>query len=93
MAILATNSLSNTSIQAAVPGHLRGRVMALFVMSFMGIMPISGLLFGWIGGMIGPSNAVLVGAIILGFWALLLVFRPTMITPKEPSEVAAASIA
>jgi MFS family permease len=93
MAILATNSLSNTSIQSAVPGHLRGRVMALFIMSFMGIMPISGLLFGWIGGLIGPSNAVLVGAIALGAWALLLVFRRSMITPEEPSEVAAANIA
>jgi MFS family permease len=93
MAILATNSLSNTSIQAAVPGHLRGRVMALFVMSFMGIMPISGLLFGWIGGLIGPSNAVLVGAIALSAWALLLVFRTSMITPKEPSEVPATNVA
>jgi MFS family permease len=89
MAVLATNSLANTSIQAAVPGHLRGRVMALFVMAFLGIMPISGLLFGTLGTAIGPSNAVLVGAIALGAWALLLVIRPSMITPKEPAEVAA----
>ncbi len=83
-AVLSTNSLVNTSIQAAVPGHLRGRVMALFVMSFIGIMPISGLLFGSLGSVIGPSMAVLVGAVVLGAWALLLVFRPSLITPEEP---------
>ena len=42
-ALMATNSLALTSIQSAVPGHLRGRVMALFVMAFMGIMPFSAL--------------------------------------------------
>ena len=60
-ALMTTNSLANTSIQSAVPAHLRGRVMALFVMSFIGIMPISGLVFGALGQVIGPSNAVLVG--------------------------------
>ena len=72
-ALMTTNSLANTSIQAAVPGHLRGRVMALFVTAFMGIMPISGLVFGAIGQGIGPSNAVLVGSVALIVWALFLV--------------------
>jgi len=31
-AYIATSSLVMTSIQAAVPGYLRGRVMALFMM-------------------------------------------------------------
>lgn len=71
-AFLATNALTNTSIQAAVPGALRGRVMALFVMAFMGIMPVSSAIFGLIGEWVGPSNAVGAGAIILLGWGAFL---------------------
>jgi MFS family permease len=71
-AFLTTNSLTNTSIQATVPGALRGRVMALFVMSFMGIMPISSAIFGPLGEWIGPTNAVSTGAVFLFAWAVFL---------------------
>jgi MFS family permease len=82
-ALMATNSLTNTSIQASVPDYLRGRVMALFVMCFMGIMPISSILFGTIGQVIGPSNAVVVGALVLMVWAATLVLVPGMLAPEE----------
>lgn len=69
---LTINSLTNTSIQATVPGQLRGRVMSLFVMSFMGIMPVSAIAFGPLGKWIGPANAVLGGAIVLLGWGIYL---------------------
>jgi MFS family permease len=75
-ALMSTNSLALTSIQAAVPGHLRGRVMALFVMSFMGIMPFSALLFGPLGQVIGPDRAVTFAGLVLLVWALVLISRP-----------------
>ncbi|MEI7815020.1 MAG: MFS transporter [Coriobacteriia bacterium] len=71
-AFLTVNSLTNTSIQAAVPGRLRGRVMALFVMAFMGIMPISAAVFGPIAQAVGPSEAVLAGAVVLMGWGIFL---------------------
>lgn len=82
-AVLTTNSLVNTSIQAAVPNHLRGRVMALFVMAFMGLMPISSIIFGALGQSIGPSNAVVVGAVILLVWAFTLIVRPGLLRPRD----------
>jgi MFS family permease len=75
-ALMSTNSLAMTSIQSAVPGYLRGRVMALFVMAFVGIMPFSALIFGPVGQVIGPDRAVMVAGIVLVAWALLLVTRP-----------------
>ena len=72
-AFLTINSLTNTSIQAAVPGQLRGRVMALFVMAFMGIMPISAAIFGPIAQAIGAPQAVLAGAVVLMGWGVFLV--------------------
>jgi len=83
MALLASNSLTNTSIQAAAPAHLRGRVMSLYVLSFLGMMPISGLLFGAVGQAVGPANAVLVGAVLLLAWTTVLLARPALLKPSD----------
>jgi MFS family permease len=85
-ALMSTNSLALTSIQSAVPGHLRGRVMALFVMSFMGIMPISALVFGPLGQAIGPDLAVLIAGVVLLGWAVLLVSRPAWLAGLQDAD-------
>ena len=77
-AFLTVNSLTNTSIQAAVPGRLRGRVMALFVMAFMGIMPISAAIFGPIAQAVGAPEAVLGGAVVLAAWGVYLLATRTL---------------
>lgn len=78
-ALMTTNSLTNALIQSTVPRELRGRVLGLFVMAFLGMMPISGLIFGTVGQVIGPSPAVVVGSVALIAWALLLVVRPNLL--------------
>jgi hypothetical protein len=83
--------MSNTSIQVAVPGHLRGRVMALFVLAFMGMMPISSILFGSLGQKIGPAGAVLVGALLLLAWAVVLLARPGLLRAGEGAAGTVAS--
>lgn len=77
--ILTVNSLTNTMIQSAVPQQLRGRVMALFVMAFMGIMPISSLIFGPLGELVGPGRAVLMGAVVLLGWSLVLLLNRSLL--------------
>ncbi len=84
-ALMTTNSLANTSIQSSAPPHLRGRVMGLFVMAFLGIMPISGLIFGTIGQYIGPSNAVLIGSLALIAWALYLLASRALSRAATPT--------
>jgi Na+/citrate or Na+/malate symporter len=49
----------------------------------MGIMPVSAILFGTLGQVIGPSNAVGGGAVILLVWALVLVFVPKLLAPES----------
>ena len=78
-AFLTSTSLINTSIQSCVPHRLRGRVMSLFVLSFMGLMPISSLAFGAVGQSIGPTNAVIVGAVVQMAYALFLFARPGLL--------------
>ncbi len=83
-AVLTTNSLANTSVQASVPHHLRGRVMSVYIMCFLGIMPLSAAAFGPLAQAIGTSWAIAGGAVVLLAWALLLVARPSLLTPAEP---------
>jgi MFS family permease len=87
-AYISTSSLIMTSIQAAVPGHLRGRVMALFMMAFMGVMPLAAFAFGPLGQAIGPDSAVLLGAVVLLAWAILLILRPSWLETESPASQA-----
>jgi hypothetical protein len=41
--------LSATTIQVIVPNELRGRVMGLYGMTFVGVMPPAGVLWGYLG--------------------------------------------
>lgn len=81
--VLTTNSLINTSIQAQVPHELRGRVLALFIISFLGLMPFSALAFGPLGQAIGPTNAVLGGALVLLAYSAFLLARPSLLEPEQ----------
>jgi MFS family permease len=52
---------SNTLIQSMIPNSLRGRVMAVYSMMFMGMAPIGALLAGALAGWIGATKTVAVG--------------------------------
>jgi MFS family permease len=56
-------SSSNTLIQAMVPDHLRGRVMAVYSMMFMGMAPFGALLGGALADRLGAPLTVSMGAI------------------------------
>ena len=55
---------SNTLIQSMVPNALRGRVMAVYSIMFMGMAPLGALLAGWVAGYIGAPNTVAIGGMI-----------------------------
>jgi len=79
IAFLACVSSLNTNLQTAAPTHLRGRIMALYVVSFMGMMPFGSLAFGALGDLVGPGWAVFVGGLGLLAWALVLLMRPRLL--------------
>lgn len=56
-------SSSNTLIQAMVPDELRGRVMALYSMMFMGMAPFGALMGGALADRIGAPWTVGIGAV------------------------------
>jgi MFS family permease len=56
-------SSSNTLIQAMVPDHLRGRVMAVYSMMFMGMAPFGALFGGALADRLGAQLTVSMGAV------------------------------
>lgn len=67
---------SNTLIQSMVPDRLRGRVMSVYSMMFMGMAPIGSLLAGWAADRLGAPMTVAVGGVICVaaagvFWSFL----------------------
>ena len=72
---------SNTLIQSMVPDRLRGRVMAFYAMTFMGMAPLGSLLAGSLAHNLGAPWTVFIGgmAAIVGaaiFWLRLPSLRP-----------------
>ncbi|MEO8570416.1 MAG: MFS transporter [Chloroflexota bacterium] len=54
----------NTTIQLAVPDHLRGRVMSVYTTAFSASVPIGGLAMGAIASSFGVANAIALGGVL-----------------------------
>ena len=55
---------SNTLIQTMVPDALRGRVMSVYSMMFMGMAPFGALLAGAIANRLGAPHTVAIGGLV-----------------------------
>lgn len=63
---------TNTLLQIEVEDDLRGRIMGLFVMALLGMMPLGSLQIGFLAHYIGAPGAIRIGLVIcLICWALL----------------------
>ncbi len=70
---------SNTLIQAMVPDALRGRVMSVYSMMFLGMAPFGGLFAGYEAERIGaPGTVAIGGAICLVAAVIFRVRLPTL---------------
>jgi MFS family permease len=63
-AMIVEMASSNTLIQAMVPNVLRGRVMAVYSMMFMGMAPFGALFAGWLAERVGAARTVALGGAI-----------------------------
>jgi len=60
---IAFTSLTNTILQLEAEPQMRGRVMALWSVAFLGSTPIGAPIIGWVGEHIDPRAAVAVGGV------------------------------
>jgi len=70
-AFVLQNAPANSLLQQLVPDRLRGRVMALYVSLFLGLMRIGSLLLGWLASMTSAPAALAALAatgLLVGLW-------------------------
>ena len=73
--LILTMGATNTLIQTMVPDHLRGRVMALHVMMFMGMAPFGSLFAGALAEKMGAPMTVAAGAVLCAMGSALFLYR------------------
>jgi MFS family permease len=73
-AMLSVSTAANASVQLGVEPTMRGRVMSLYLICFMGGTPLGAPLIGWVAGTAGPRWGLVGGGIVclLGVAALAL---------------------
>lgn len=64
-ALVVSVSLTNTLLQKLVTDQMRGRVMSMFILSFMGTMPIGNILAGTGSSKFGPQPTLAVGGLVV----------------------------
>jgi MFS family permease len=64
LAMLTLTTACNSSIQLGVAPTMRGRVMALYLVCFMGGTPFGAPIVGWLAGAAGPRWGLIGGGLI-----------------------------
>ena len=66
MAALTIITTANAYMQTSVDPQVRGRVMALYLMVFMGGTPVGAPIIGWVADVLGPRWSLLGGGLMTG---------------------------
>lgn len=72
-ASLTMLTAANATLQLSTAPSMRGRVLSLYMIVFLGATPIGSPLVGWVGEYIGPRWSIGVGsvsALLVSLWAL-----------------------
>ncbi|HMW59827.1 MAG TPA: MFS transporter, partial [Leptospiraceae bacterium] len=63
-------NLANAIVQTIVPDHLRGRVISVYTLCFLGTMPIGSIVAGAIAEWKGELFTVILGGVVLSVFAV-----------------------
>jgi MFS family permease len=75
LSMMVQMASSNTLIQTMVPDHLRGRLMAVYSMMFMGMAPMGSLLAGVLAERLGAPLTVAAGGAVCIIGASIFALR------------------
>ena len=75
LGLLSQFSMMNTTVQNMVEDQLRGRVMSIYALMFIGLSPIGNFEVGWVSDRFGTSIAIQVGAVIVFFFGLIVLLN------------------
>jgi MFS family permease len=74
-AIVTSVAVTNTLLQQLVTDKMRGRVMSMFILSFMGAMPIGNLIAGTASHRFGAPRTLAVGGLIIVLYVTVVAIK------------------
>ena len=84
--LMSLMACSNTLIQSMTPDRLRGRMMGLHVMMFMGMTPFGSIFSGAVADHIGAPLTVLIGGAVCLAGAIVFYVKQRGLSFTAPSE-------
>jgi MFS family permease len=72
LALLTFNIVANSATQLGTSPEMRGRVMGLYMLVFLGGAPIGAPLAGWVAEVFGPRISVVAGGAISAVAAVVI---------------------
>jgi hypothetical protein len=75
LGFMTQNATANTLVQTTVPDGLRGRVMSVYMMVFLGFFPIGSLIAGAVAESFGIQVGAAFGGVIALAYSLYLFWR------------------
>jgi MFS family permease len=79
LGFITQNATANTLLQTTVPDSLRGRVMSMYMMVFLGFFPVGSLLAGAVAEGFGIQAGAAFGGVIALAYGLYLLWRAPQI--------------
>jgi MFS family permease len=73
--IVCSVAVTNTLLQKLVTDEMRGRVMSMFMLSFIGAMPIGNLIAGAASHRFGVQKTLAAGGLIIAIFATIVLVR------------------
>lgn len=73
----------NTTMQHLVEDHMRGRVMSLYALSFLGLSPFGNFEIGFLSEHVGPSRAIEINISVVFVFIIYLYFSRNKIREKH----------
>jgi len=89
LAMMTQMGASNTLIQTMTPDHLRGRVMSVYSMMFMGMAPLGALLAGVMADRFGAPFTVAAGGAVAIVGSIVFSLRLPALRPEARRLIAA----
>ena len=73
--IVCSVAVSNTLLQKLVTNEMRGRVMSMFMLSFIGAMPIGNLIAGAASHRFGVQHTLATGGLVIAVFVVVVTVR------------------
>jgi MFS family permease len=86
IAVLTFSTTANATVQLATAPEMRGRVMALYILVFLGGTPFGAPVIGALAEALGPRSSLLIGGTVSGLAAVALA---AYLRSRTPAAVAA----